>query len=138
MTLTNFFPTRKPIHQVYQLAKQVLIVDTSPTCVKRIADEIIELNHLYIGAAATTNQVEKAIASYQPDVLLINCDLSGQFSGYQIAKAIKSDYDIPFYMMCDAHDCETQKWVKEINPDGFIFLTHSSKPLKLQLEEILG
>ena len=46
MTLTNFFQTKGPIHQVYHLAKQVLIIDTSPTCVKRLADEIIDLNKL--------------------------------------------------------------------------------------------
>ncbi|GEM_PF-2171484 len=140
MILKSFISnqSKADLHQVYQLAKQVLVVDTSPLSIKLIADGVKQLNHIYVGSASTVSEVEEGIERYHADILFINCHLKGNVDGLQLAKVIKHDHDIPFYMMCAENDCESKKWSAELNPDGFIYLSQSPNHFKDQLRTALG
>lgn len=139
MSTSNFslVHSKTKIEPIYQLAKQVLVIDSSPLSIKQIADEIIDLNHIYLGSVSRIEELEKVMEHQEPDCLLINCNLKGNLNGFQLAKIIKLDYDVPFYMLCDGNDCETQKWMSELNPDGFIYLKHFAKSISAQLDIVL-
>jgi CheY-like chemotaxis protein len=140
MALNSFIgsKTNLGMQQVYQLAKQVLVVDSSPLSLKLVADEIIDLNHIYLGSASSLEGVEEAIALHQPDLLLINCHLKGNIDGLQIAKMVKHDHEIPFYMMCASNDCESKKWSSELNPDGYIYFSKCPNALRQQIKVALS
>ncbi|MEQ8907707.1 MAG: hypothetical protein RIC95_00815 [Vicingaceae bacterium] len=138
MTLHNSLLRKKTNYEpIYHLAKQVLLVDSKPMSSRTVADAVIDLNHIYMGCLSNIYEIEQSIEANEPDLLFINAKLEGKLDGFQVAKIIKLEYDIPFYFLCNDNDCEAKKWMSELNPDGFIYLNHFTEPIKKQIERVL-
>jgi DNA-binding NarL/FixJ family response regulator len=74
-------------------------------------------------------RAEKAISKKSPDIIIINTDLKGELNGYETAKYLKLDYDIPFIIVQEEDSYENAKWSAELNPDASLFLNNSDDEL---------
>lgn len=118
--------------------KKILLVDSNPFIAKQIGKLITQLNHLSMGCASSIESIEECIDIKLPDLIIINIEAKGRLDGYQIAKILKLDYEIPFYILYREENLEQKKWAEELNPDGFIFYSANNAVLQNQLQLLLS
>ena len=73
------------------------------------------------------------IRQLQPDILLIDLNLNGTFSGISIAKAIKEETDIPFIFVTSYLDDEVIRKCYELNPIAYLHKPINKGDLKAAL-----
>lgn len=79
-----------------------------------------------VGIGSEIQQIESFIDQNEPDALIINLeDEYGDFSGYQMTKLLKLEYDLPFIVLQKTKSIDKDKWIAELNPDGFIYFDQS-------------
>ncbi len=119
------------------LLKKVLVVDSNPFVARQMEQLISQLQHIPMGCVSTIEAVEECISINKPDLILINIETRGNLDGYQIAKILKLDYEIPFCILYDEKITSLKKWAEELNPDSFLSYSNDRSILIQQLETIL-
>lgn len=117
--------------------KKVLLVDSNPFISKQLGRVITQLHHLSMGCVSSIESIEECIDIKTPDLIIINIESKGNLDGYQIAKILKLDYEIPFYILYREENLEQKKWADELNPDGFIMYSQNNSILRNQLQLLL-
>ncbi len=106
---------------IHTKVKTVLIIDDSKDLSNQLSDYLRESNLEVIGIEHDLVKAEKKICKLNPDALVVNLDIKGDFSGFQIAKFLKLEYDLPFIMIQAKASHDLDKWTTELNPDGVIY-----------------
>ena len=133
--LNNFFPfDNTPSTAV---SKKVLIVDSNRIIAKQLGEIINSINHHSLGCVCNFDDLEKRIRLKEPDLIIINIATKGRLDGYQIAKLLKLDYEIPYCILCDDTNIRLKKWAEELNPDGIIDYSNNYIPMVAQLQKVL-
>ena len=117
--------------------KKVLLIDSNPIIAQQLSKMITKLNHLSLGFACNLKKIEQRIAVKQPDYIIINLATQGEFDGYQMAKILKLDYEIPFAILLKDNSISQQKWADELNPDGKIIYSNDDSLLLNQIGNVL-
>ncbi len=115
--------------------KKILLIDSDQSVSDRLHSIIKSSKHKSMGSVVDFIKAEKIIEQDPPDLILINVELDGQFSGYQTAKILKLDSDIPFYLVCKSKDLAAINLVDELHPNGLIVLSNSDYDIKKQLNQ---
>lgn len=118
--------------------KKVLVIDSNIYVAQQVGMIITKLNHLSLGSSSNIEQIELKITQNKPDYIIINMATSGALDGYQIAKILKLDYEIPYALIIKDNVSEERKWAEELNPDGMIIYSTNEDQLRNQIEVILS
>ena len=118
--------------------KSVLIISNCESTSKRLQAIIQKLNHKCIAVVTNYFKADKIIASQEPDVVIISTDMEGGLNGYDIAKYLKLDYDLPFFLVQKEENFENLKWSAELNPDANLFLDHGEVKLTARIKDALS
>lgn len=128
----------KPINTEYfRLAKEVLIVSTDEFSSKRIVRHIDACYHKCIGVVNNFIKAERQIEKAKPDLILINMDLVGEFSGFETAKILDLEYNVPLVLFGAEKHLQMDYWVREIKPAAAIYLNTTDDELKEEIRQIL-
>lgn len=118
--------------------KKVLLVDSNLSIAQEIGQAITALNHLSLGCVRDIQSIERRIAIKKPDLIIINIETKGPLDGYQLAKLIKLDVEIPFCILCKEECSNLKKWAYELNPDGIITYSNDHTSFVAQLDKMLN
>lgn len=121
---------------IYKLAKTVLIVDSNPAKAEHIEGFIRELHHVSLGIVDNVVDLEQKIKKQEPDMVFINLQTKGQMDGFQIAKFLKLDYDIPYAIYFDDAP-KLEKLALELNPDHIIKCNFDNESLREKIDDSL-
>ncbi|MFM9907921.1 MAG: LytR/AlgR family response regulator transcription factor [Chitinophagaceae bacterium] len=92
-----------------------------------------ELGYTWLGYTNEGIDALMKIRQLQPDILLIDLNLNGTFSGISIAKAIKEETDIPFIFVTSYLDEEVIRKCYELNPIAYLHKPVNKGDLKAAL-----
>ena len=119
-------------------SKSVLPAESNLIVARQIATLVTQLKHRSLGSTCCINEIDEQIDSKNPDYIFINMATCGEFDGYQIAKILKLDYEIPYALIVKDNVSEERKWAEELNPDGMIIYSTNEDQLRNQIEVILS
>lgn len=117
-----------------ELSKEILLVSNCRETSTRLCHIIKKLNHNCNRIVSTYFKADKQISEQEPDIVIISSELEGDLNGFDAAKYIKLDYDLPFIFVQKEETFESLKWSTELNPDANLFLSHSDEKLMKQIE----
>lgn len=89
----------------------------------------------------TTTSYDEAIESlekYQPDLVLLDVNLSSKKTGIDLGKIISEKYKIPFIYITSYSDKQTVALAKETKPNGYIVKPFSEEDLYTSIEVALA
>ena len=104
---------------------KILVVDENRLATIKIKEKLEKFGYKILTATTGKEAVKIAIEN-NPEIILINIQLTGKMSGIEAVKKIHSYHNIPIIYMTDYWDEEILEKVKLTNPYGFIL-----KPLKI-------
>ena len=114
-------------------SKQVLIVEDIKLHQKLISDKVEELGHEVMGIFATGSKALNSLRSQEnrPDLLILDINLAGEMSGFELARRIDSRWTIPiiFLTASDNADIDFQK---DDLQNTYIYLSKMNKQINEQ------
>lgn len=119
------------------VTQSILLINSNKIITKQMEKVIPETENLFLGCVQTVNCLERDVIAKKPDLIIINIATEGKFDGYQLAKLVKLDYDIPFYILYGEANQKEKKWAEELNPDGFIYYSPNLNLLGLRLKKAI-
>lgn len=103
-----------------------------------IADNICEIlssnNFNVLEPALTFEQAEKTILSTKPDIVILDINLKGKKSGFDLAKEILTINSIPFVYLTSNSDLPTMKEAIKTNPTAFLVKPFNESELIATIE----
>lgn len=99
---------------------KILIVEDEAAIAQDLQDIIEIEGYDVIGVAYSYNQAIEILSAQQPDLVFLDIALRGNGTGLDIAKVLKTKYDIPFIFLTSFSDPETIEEVVDLNPYGYL------------------
>ncbi len=104
---------------------KILVVDEKRLATIKIKEKLEKFGYKIL-TATTGKEAVKIAVENNPEIILINIQLTGKMSGIEAVQKIHSYHNIPIIYMTDYRDEEILEMVKLTNPYGFFL-----KPLKI-------
>ncbi|HNP19951.1 MAG TPA: LytTR family transcriptional regulator DNA-binding domain-containing protein [Fulvivirga sp.] len=101
-------------------AIRVGIIEDEMVIAEDIRD-ILESNEYEVcGIAKNYEKSIEMIDNCQPDIVLLDIKIKGDKDGIDLARTLRSDYNIPFVFISSHSDSQTVKRAAEVNPYGYL------------------
>ena len=117
------------------LAK-ILIVDDEPKLI-HLVREILMATGYEVLAASRGDQAVKAAAVEQPDLILLDVQLSGRLNGYLVAEQIREFSDVPIFMLTIKSSQADLLRGFEVGADDYITKPFNAKELLARIRAVL-
>ncbi|MFN2198618.1 MAG: response regulator [Anaerolineales bacterium] len=117
------------------LAK-ILIVDDEPKLI-HLVREILMATGYEVLAASRGDQAVKAAAVEQPDLILLDVQLSGRLNGYLVAEQIREFSDVPIIMLTIKSSQADLLRGFEVGADDYITKPFNAKELLARIRAVL-
>jgi DNA-binding NarL/FixJ family response regulator len=112
----------------------ILIVEDEPIIAEDIATMLRNADYEVGGIAYTPEEVYAELTKSKTDLVLLDINLDGAQEGIEIAKALKSTYNIPFIFLTSYSDRNTVSTAKKTEPCGYIVKPFSEASLFTTIE----
>lgn len=113
---------------------KVLIIEDDPTSAKIIELTLIKLKYNIIGIARTGEEGYSLALSSNPDIILMDINLPGEWDGITTTERIKEVKDIPvIYITANSEDTTLNRAVST-EPIGYILKPYSREHLRTIIE----
>jgi two-component system, response regulator PdtaR len=112
----------------------ILIVEDEPIIAEDIATMLRNADYEVGGIAYTQDEVYTELSKSKTDLILLDINLDGAQEGIEIAKALKTTYNIPFIFLTSYSDRNTVSLAKETEPCGYIVKPFSEASLYTTIE----
>lgn len=103
-----------------------------------IADNICEIlrsnDYKVLEPALTYDQAKEIILSSKPDIVILDINLKGAKSGFDLAKEILNIHSIPFLYLTSNSDFSTMKEAISTNPNAFLVKPFNESELIATIE----
>lgn len=116
------------------MKKKIMIVEDDIYISSDLEQMLIELNYSILPIAHTVKDALNFIKKEQPDLILMDIDLSDALDGVQLSSIIKTEYKIPIIFTTAFSDQTTMDRVKNISPYGYIVKPYTKETIKVSLE----
>ncbi len=103
-----------------KMKKKVLIVDDEVFISEQLNIILEDLGYEVSDIAFNTQSAIASLKSNPPDIAILDIKMHGENQGFQIAKYIKENMDIPFVFLTSFSDKSTVKEASELSPDGYL------------------
>ncbi len=114
--------------------EKIIIVEDEALIAAEIKSTLELLNYKVVGHAINGDRALDLFSSTEADLILLDICIKGTKSGIDLAKIIKSKYDIPFIYLTSYSDRLTLDQVKETTPYGYIVKPFTENDLKVNIE----
>jgi CheY-like chemotaxis protein len=113
---------------------QILIVEDDRVIVKITEWRLNKLGYEVCGKAETGAEALDIVVQKNPDLVLLDINLKGAPDGFETAKRIKKEFNIPVIIVTAHSDGAILTKAKEIRPDGFILIPFDDTDLKVKIQ----
>lgn len=108
---------------------RIVLVEDDWIIAKEIVYSLQDMGFEVMGTYDTGEEGLTQIIKHQPDLVLLDIDLSGELSGIDVAKRLKEETSIPFIFLTALADSNTIKQAKVVEP--YAYLVKPVKPESL-------
>jgi DNA-binding LytR/AlgR family response regulator len=116
--------------------KKIFLIEDEWIHAEDMRITIQELNYEWLGYSNEGIDAMEKIKNLQPDIVLIDLNLNGSFSGILIAKKIKEAFGLPFIFVTSYIDDEVIKNCYAVNPLAYLHKPVNKFDLKAALLKI--
>ena len=116
---------------------RVLIVEDDPIIGEDIRDMLTNVNYSALDVAYSKDEAIMQIDANQPDLVLLDINLNGQFEGFEIAEHINKTRKIPFIYLTSYSGKEILEKAKPTLPMGYIVKPFNERELYSTIEVAL-
>jgi DNA-binding response OmpR family regulator len=121
------------------MAKRILIADDEPNIVASL-EFLMEQAGYEVKAVADGNEALAAVASFRPDLVLLDVMMPGR-SGYEVCEKLKGDAatrGVKVVMLsAKGRDVEVAKGI-DLGADAYVTKPFSTRELAAKVREMLG
>ncbi len=113
----------------------LLIVEDDPIIAVDLEDRLKEMGYNVIGIVDRGEQVPAFFEQPQaPDMLLLDIQLKGEWTGIDTARNIQKTHNIPIIFLTSNSDEATFKEAKQVHPQAFLTKPYRGRDLKHAIE----
>jgi len=116
---------------------KILIVEDEAIIADNIFDTLNELDYEALEPAHTFSEAIEKIESENPDIAILDIQLSGKKSGIDLAKRINEIYQFPFIFLTSNSDQLTLEQAKKVEPSAFLVKPFGKEELYTSIEVAL-
>ena len=113
--------------------KKIFLIEDEWVHAEDIRITLEELGYEWLGSTAEGFDAMEKIAELAPDLVLVDLNLNGAFSGINIAKTIKEKFGLPFIFVTSYLDEETIRKCYEVGPLAYLHKPINKGDLKAAL-----
>ncbi len=116
------------------MTKRIIIVEDEAIIAQEIKSSLQIFGYQVVGHAMNGDKALDLFANTKADLILLDISLKGTLTGIDLAKIIRTKYQIPFIYITSYSDRVTLDLVKETNPYGYIVKPFNDNDLKVNVE----
>lgn len=113
---------------------KVGIVEDEMLIGEGIAQALTQLGYIPTEPAISYTEALEMISREQPDILLIDIQLSGKKDGIDLAWKIREDYNVPFIFLTANSDTNTVERAKKLCPPAYLVKPFNKDELYTSIE----
>lgn len=113
---------------------QILIVEDDPIICEDIRSMLSNVNYKTVGVAYNKEDAIDAINTLNPDLVLLDINLEGNFEGFQVAEHINNTKKIPFIYLTSYSGKQILDQAKKTLPMGYVVKPFNEKELYSTIE----
>jgi PAS domain S-box-containing protein/putative nucleotidyltransferase with HDIG domain len=117
--------------------RDILLVEDDRITSRLIQKYILDLGYNVTAAVTSGDEALKQIELHEPDLVLMDINLQGEFDGIEYAKNINFRFATPFVYITSSSDISTIERAKESNAYGYIIKPFDKKDLRAVIEMAL-
>lgn len=117
---------------------KILVVEDEPFIALDIKRRLLRLNYQVVAIANSAETALKAVAQFQPDLVLMDIQIEGDVDGIQTADQIQTHYRIPIVFLTAHADEVTLNQAKASQPFGYIVKPFENHDLSTAIEIALS
>ncbi len=116
---------------------KVGIVEDEMIIALGIKEALIEIGYDVTEVANNYTQALQMVARENPDILLLDIQLSGHKDGIDVAQVVKTEFNIPFIFLTANADAETVLRAKAVMPNAYLLKPFRKNDLYTSIEMCL-
>lgn len=119
------------------MAIKILIVEDEPLMSSKMEMQIDKLGHELFGVLDSSDQVMVTLANSQPDLILMDVNILGNYDGIELADMIHEKWPIPVLFITSLFDDATFRRISRTNPLGYIQKPFTDAQLKHSMQLVI-
>ncbi|MEM7551805.1 MAG: LytTR family transcriptional regulator DNA-binding domain-containing protein [Bacteroidota bacterium] len=117
---------------------RILIVEDEAIISEDLSEGLMTNGYEVCGIARSFGTAKEFLNKHEPDLVLLDIKISGDQDGIDLARLIRSDYEIPFLFISSYSDSNTVSRAKDVNPYGYIIKPFEDEDVLVAIEIALG
>lgn len=113
---------------------KILVVEDEIIIADNICDTLSDLGYHALEPVINYTEAIESIKTENPDIAILDIQLSGSKSGIDLAKKIKDTYDFPFIFLTSNADTATLNEAKKVMPPAYLVKPFSKEELYTAIE----
>ena len=113
---------------------KVLVVEDEIIIADNICDTLENLGYETTEPAINYTEALELIETENPDIAILDIQLSGKKTGIDLAKKIKEDYNFPFIFLTSNADAATVSEAKKVMPPAYLVKPFTKEELYTSIE----
>ena len=113
---------------------RILIVEDEALIADHLAVCLEDSGYTVAGIADSAEEALQFLQQEQPDLLLIDINLSGDLDGVDLAQTLNAQYELPFIFVTSNSDSRTLSRVKVTRPAGFILKPYQPEDIRANVD----
>lgn len=117
---------------------KILIVEDESLVSMDMVDMLQNLGYDVLPTAITYDEAVQVLSEHTPDLALLDINLGGTKTGVDLARYIRSNYNLPFIFITSHSDKATVASATSTQPNGYIVKPFQSEDLFTSIETALA
>ena len=113
---------------------KIMIVEDEGLMADKMEMQIDKLGYHHFGTVDNSEDALKLLNKSQPDLILMDVNIEGEYDGIELTDMIHQQWDIPIIFITSLHDDRTSKRIIRTNPLAYIIKPFSDAQLKITVE----
>ncbi len=113
---------------------KILVVEDELIIADNICKTLESLGYHVLEPVLNFSEAIKSIEKFNPDLALLDIQLSGKKTGIDIAEKINTDYNFPFIFLTANADIKTINSAKKVSPNAYLVKPFSKNELFTSIE----
>jgi DNA-binding LytR/AlgR family response regulator len=116
---------------------KIMIVEDDELVASKMEMQIDKLGYELFAAVDNSESAIEALQESQPDLILMDINIEGEYDGIELTDMIHQQWEIPVIFVSSLQDDYTFRRLRRTNPVGFILKPFSDIQLKRTIELVL-
>jgi len=113
---------------------KIVVVEDEIIIADHLCETLENLGYEVFEPAISFTEGKELIDTTQPDIAILDINLSGKKDGIDLAKYIRENHDIPFIFLTSFADKATLERAKQVNPPAYLIKPFNKEELYTSIE----